>query len=90
MNGCTIRVEPIGKKQPVVYHRLHHKLFHHDVMADSATVDGDWIRNYRILEGNYHSTVPDDQQIKAVDGKFNVPRSVLTHNADMIHANPTP
>jgi hypothetical protein len=87
--GCTIEVKPIKS------HRRYQpsskpKKSRQSSRAQPIVVDPAWIESYKHLEKEFDHTVPGDEKIKPVNGKFSVPRSVVDHFDDMTHASPSP
>lgn len=74
-----------GHPKKKVHHRAKHGA-HAAKRSAPTLVDANWISHYQELEKEFHYTVPDDNKIKSVGNKFDVPMSVRNHYEDMLRA----
>ncbi len=90
--GCTIDVRPIKArtKHHSVRHSSHRGTSRSSHTPFMATVDVEWMKNYKALEDAYNYHIPDDERIKPEGNQFKVPKAVVDHYGDLIRANPTP
>jgi hypothetical protein len=93
--ACTVTIKPI----PVTHQKqTRHRSSHHHKKSSKTSgtpekktvVDAKWIESYRNLEKETEYFNPNDDKIKQVDGKFEVPQSVIDHFNDMRKVEPTP
>jgi len=96
LSACTISVQPLPKKTTKSHATRHHATTkvskkEHSTNSNLVKVDHAWVTRYKELEDKFKYWIAEDDEIKAEDEHFLVPKSVVEHDEDMLRAKlPTP